>query len=155
MHPNATMLEAFYGALSRLDAEAMVSCYSPEARFSDPVFVDLKGGEIFAMWRMLARRAKDFHLTFRGVSADDATGRAHWEADYLFSKTGRKVHNVIDASFTFAGGKIVRHEDRFDLWRWAGMALGAPGTLLGWTPLLQGKIRAEARRGLDEFMKAG
>ena len=39
------------------------------------------------------------------------TGRAHWEADYTFSSTGRKVHNVIDATFEFEGGLIRAHRD--------------------------------------------
>jgi ketosteroid isomerase-like protein len=153
-HPNAALLETFYSAFARLDAETMVSCYAPLAHFSDPVFQDLLGAEVFSMWRMLARRAKEFTLTYRDVVADDAAGRAHWEARYLFSKTGRRIHNVIEASFSFADGKIVSHKDDFDLWRWAGMALGAPGTLLGWTPILQRKIRREAMKGLEEFMEA-
>jgi limonene-1,2-epoxide hydrolase len=150
---NVTLLRTFYEAFARLDAETMVGCYVPDAHFSDPVFEDLKGAEIFAMWRMLAKRAKGFTLTFRDVAADDLIGGAHWEAHYLFSKTGRQVHNVIDASFAFEGGKIARHQDRFDLWRWAGLALGTPGKLLGWTPMMKGKIRGEARKGLDAFMK--
>jgi hypothetical protein len=152
-HPNAATIEKFYDAFAKLDAETMVSCYASDAHFSDAVFTDLKGPEIFAMWRMLAQRAKDFSLTFRNVEADDATGRAHWEATYLFSRTGRRVHNVIDASFAFSNGKIVGHQDRFDLWKWSGMALGAPGKLLGWTPMMKGKLRAEARKGLEAFMK--
>jgi ketosteroid isomerase-like protein len=154
-HPNAVRVSTFYEAFSRLDAETMVSCYAPDAHFSDAVFVDLEGPQIFAMWRMLAARAKDFTLTFRDVVADDTTGRAHWEAKYLFSKTGRKVHNVIDASFSFAQGKIAAHRDQFDLWRWSGMALGAPGKLLGWTPMIQRKIRAEASKSLEDFMQRG
>ena len=149
---NAATITAFYEAFSRRDAEAMVRCYAPDAHFSDPVFPDLHGNEVFAMWRMLAARAKDFSLTFRDVSADESSGRAHWEARYLFSQTGRQVHNVIDATFTFAGGRIVRHVDRFDLWKWSGQALGLSGKLLGWTPLVQGKIRAQARKGLDQAM---
>ena len=62
------------------------------------------------------------------------------------------VHNVIDARFEFEEGKIRRHTDRFDLWRWAGMALGVPGKLLGWTPLLQNTIRRKAAAGLDEWI---
>ena len=154
-HPNAAAIERFYAAFARLDAETMVASYAPDAHFSDAVFVDLKGEEIFAMWRMLAKRAKDFQLTFRDVVADDATGSAHWEARYLFSKTGRQVHNVIDATFAFSNGKIATHQDRFDLWRWAGMALGAPGKLLGLTPMMKGKIREEARKGLEEFRRKG
>jgi len=59
---------------------------------------------------------------------------------------------VIEASFAFANGKIVAHQDHFDLWRWAGMALGTPGKILGWTPMMKGKIRAEAKKGLEQFM---
>jgi hypothetical protein len=58
-------------------------CYAPDAHFSDAVFTDLKGDQIFAMWRMLAKRAKGFTLTFRDVAADEATGRAHWEAQTI------------------------------------------------------------------------
>ncbi|HEY2514983.1 MAG TPA: nuclear transport factor 2 family protein [Polyangiaceae bacterium] len=155
MHPNAATITAFYEAFGRRDADAMVRCYAPDAHFSDPVFPDLHGDEVFTMWRMLAARAKDFSLTFRDVSADDTSGRAHWEARYLFSQTGRPVHNVIDATFTFAGGKISRHVDRFDLWKWSAQALGLSGTLLGWTPLVQGKIRAQARKGLESALKSG
>jgi hypothetical protein len=90
-------------------------------------------------------------VEYSGVSADDTTGRAHWEARYDFSATGRKVHNVIDARFEFADGKIIRHADTFDLWRWAGMALGPKGKLLGWLPPVQNAIRKTAMKGLDAF----
>ena len=151
-HPNAALIERFYRAFQQKDAEAMVACYHPDVQFSDPVFTDLKGSRAGDMWRMLTARAKDFSLEFSDVQADDTTGRAHWEARYTFSATGRSVHNVIDATFTFRDGKIVKHTDRFDLWRWAGMALGVTGKLLGWTPIVQGKIRAQAAQGLDAFV---
>ncbi|MGH8481769.1 MAG: nuclear transport factor 2 family protein, partial [Nevskiaceae bacterium] len=61
-------------------------------------------------------------------------------------------HNVIDASFEFRDGKIVRHTDRFDLYRWSRQALGPAGVLLGWTPLLQSKVRAMAAKGLEEYV---
>jgi hypothetical protein len=79
------------------------------------------------------------------------TGSAHWEARYLFSATGRKVHNIIDARFELRDGKIVRHADSFDLWRWSGMALGAKGKLLGWAPPIKNAIHRTAIRGLEAF----
>lgn len=150
-HPNSQLLETFYEAFARRDGEAMAACYAPDVQFSDPVFPDLRGPRAGNMWRMLTERAADFELTFRDVTADDRTGRAHWEATYTFSATGRRVHNVIDATFEFRDGKIVRHADRFDLWKWAGMALGLKGKLLGWAPPVQGAIRKLARRGLDAY----
>ena len=68
------------------------------------------------------------------------------------SQTGRVVHNRSAARFRFRDGRIVEHVDTFDLWKWASMALGAKGTLLGWLPAVQGKIRAQADKGLRQFM---
>lgn len=153
MHPHASLVSRFYDSFQALDGEAMAACYHPEATFSDPVFTRLEGEEIGNMWRMLTTSARDFRLTYHDVKADDATGSAHWEADYTFSKTKRPVHNVIDAHFEFRDGLIVRHVDSFDLWKWTRMALGPTGTLLGWSPLVQGKIRKQAAYGLAKFTR--
>src|SRR5437868_888017 len=78
------------------------------------------------------------------VVADDSAGSAHWEARYTFSTTGRFVHNIIDAKFTFRDGKIASHTDSFDFWRWSRQALGGAGLVLGWSPMLRNKVRATA-----------
>ena len=153
-HPNAQLVERFYAAFARRDAESMVACYHPSTTFSDPVFTSLDAAGVKAMWRMLIERGSDLAVRASGIAADDRTGRAHWEADYTFSQTGRKVHNVIDAGFTFSDGLILRHVDRFDLWRWAGMALGAKGKLIGWLPPVQGAIRKQAAIALARYMEA-
>ncbi len=152
---NRALINRFYEAFARRDGAAMAACYHPEARFSDPAFPNLRGGEIDAMWTMLCQRAQEFSLTFRDVQADAARGSAHWEAKYLFSKTGRRVHNIIEAEFAFKDGLIVAHDDRFDFWRWSRQALGLPGVLLGWSGFLRGKVQAEAAKGLAIFQKKG
>lgn len=151
MHPNEQLIRSFYSALQKRDGDSMAACYHPEVRFSDPVFTDLKGARAGAMWKMLCERGKDLKIEFRDVRADDRTGSAHWEAWYSFSATGRNVHNVIDATFEFRDGKIVRHTDCFDLRRWAGQALGLTGRLLGGTALLQNKVRAMAAKALETY----
>lgn len=158
MHPNQTRLEQFYAAFTRLDADAMAACYAPDAQFDDEVF-SLRGHEqVSGMWRMLcdATRAKGadvWQLSYRDLSADAQTGQAHWEADYRFSATGRLVHNIIDGVFEFnAQGLISRHRDRFDFWAWSRQALGLPGLLLGWTPFLRRKVRAQAAANLRKYM---
>ncbi|MBT8768175.1 nuclear transport factor 2 family protein [Metapseudomonas boanensis] len=150
-HPNAELITRFYQAFQRLDAETMAACYSPDVRFSDPVFPDLRGEEAADMWRMLASRAQQFSLTFDGVEADDRLGRGRWVATYLFSQTGRMVVNRIEARFRFEDGRITEHRDSFDVWRWARQALGAKGLLLGWLPAVQGKVRQQAARGLAAY----
>ena len=85
--------------------------------------------------------------------ADDQTGSAHWTARYSFSQTGRTVENRVAARFQFRDGKIIDHQDTFDLWRWAGMALGIQGRLLGWTPFMRNAIHQRAMKGLAAFMR--
>jgi ketosteroid isomerase-like protein len=152
MHPHAALIQQFYQAFQQHDAEAMVACYHPAITFSDPVFHDLQGERAKAMWLMLVGRSKDMVLTFRDISADDHSGKAYWEATYTFSQTGRKVLNKVHSTFLFQEGKIRTQHDTFDLWRWASMALGPRGSLLGWTPLVQNAIHQQAIKGLDAFI---
>lgn len=152
MHPNAALIQRFYASFKALDGEGMAKCYHGEVVFHDPVFGELRGQRAGDMWRMLAARARDFSVAVSEVQADDRAGSARWVATYTFGKTGRRVRNVIEARFEFRDGLIVRHTDSFSLWTWAGMALGPTGQLLGWTPMVQGRIRSEARKGLDEFV---
>jgi hypothetical protein len=130
----------------------MAACYAPEARFSDPVFPDLEGQEPGAMWRMLTGRADDLKIELLEHEADDDRGSARWIADYTFTQTGRPVTNDVRATFRFAQGLIAEHRDDFDFHRWSRQALGTPGMLLGWTPILRTSVRRRARAGLDEFM---
>ena len=151
MHPHEALIREFYAAFARKDAEGMARCYHPEVFFSDTVFPSLRGEEAGDMWRMLLSRATDLEVTLDSASADDAGGRAQWTARYTFSKTGRKVVNVIRAMFAFKDGKIVRHYDSFPFWRWAGQALGPVGKLLGWFAPLKWKVRKQAAKGLEQF----
>ena len=151
MNANEALIDGFYRSFQKLDADGMAACYAEDATFSDPVFPMLRGKDVPRMWRMLCKRAKKFELTFRDVRATDSEGSAHWEATYLFSATARTVHNVIEAKFQLANGKIVRHEDSFDLWRWCGMALGPAGKVLGWLPPFQGTVKKKAAEGLAAF----
>ena len=148
MHPNHELLDRFYSAFSRRDADTMASCYADNVAFSDPAFPDLKGARAGAMWKMLCERGKDLKVTYEILDATDTEGHAHWEAWYTFSLTGGKVHNIIEASFKFKDGKIVQHTDVFDFWRWSRMALGLKGVLFGWLPAVKKAVQKQADKGL-------
>ncbi|MCQ4163647.1 nuclear transport factor 2 family protein [Tahibacter harae] len=150
MRRESDLIETFYQAFQRRDGAAMAACYAPDANFRDPVF-ELRGADVGRMWRMLCERGKDLRVEYNAVQANGDRGSANWQAWYSFSKTGRPVHNLIHAEFEFRDGRIARHVDSFDFWRWSRQALGPAGLLLGWTPLLRNKVRAEARRGLEKF----
>ena len=155
MHPNADLLTNFYTAFAARDHQAMAGAYADDARFSDPVFPDLDAEGVRAMWRMFCTGGNDVLVTFWDVEADDAAGSAHWEAIYDFPKTGRRVHNTIEASFTFRDGLISTHRDEFDFYRWSRMALGPAGVALGWTPIVKNQVRAQAASQLRRFRAGG
>jgi ketosteroid isomerase-like protein len=144
----------FYAAFARRDHAAMAAFYAPGARFSDQVFGRLEGAEISAMWRMLLEASTDLRISAHDVTARGDRAAATWEAHYTFSETGRPVHNVVEAHLTLDGGRIARHDDHFDLWRWSRQALGPAGLLLGWSPLLRVLVRRRARRRLAAFLAA-
>ena len=153
MHPQAELIKKFYTAFQARDATSMCACYYPDVVFSDPVFGPLPAAKVSAMWHMLCGRATDLQIDFRDIQADAETGAAHWEARYAFGQQKRPVHNVIDATFSFREQLIVRHEDKFSLWKWTRMALGPVGLLLGWTPWLQASVRKNARQGLEAYLQ--
>jgi ketosteroid isomerase-like protein len=150
-HANDELIQRFYDAFARLDGDSMAACYAPGAHFSDPVFTDLRGEEPGAMWRMLTARAKDLEIKLVGHDAEGERGSAHWLANYTF-RTGRRVHNDVQADFRFEDGLIAEHHDSFSFYAWARQALGPVGLALGWTPIVSSKVRREAREGLDEFI---
>ncbi len=152
MDTHRQLIEQFYQSFQRRDYRAMAACYHPDATFRDEAF-DLKNGrEIAAMWHLLCEAGQDLRVEFSGAAANGNAGRAHWEAFYTFSRTGRRVHNVIDARFEFLDGRFIRHSDRFSFWRWSRQAIGPAGWLLGWTPFLRSKVRATAMAGLRKFI---
>ena len=144
-------IERFYEAFNAHDGITMAECYAPDATFSDPVFTDLRGREPGAMWRMLTGRSTDLEVDLLEHDAGEETGTAHWVARYTF-EGGRKVTNDVRASMRFEDGLIAEHRDEFDFYAWARQALGPPGVLLGWTPILRNSVRKRARAQLDEFM---
>jgi ketosteroid isomerase-like protein len=152
---NAQLIARFYEAFGRRDGDAMAACYTPDARFSDPVFTDLRGPEVGGMWRMLTSRADDLEIDLVEHEASEERGSAHWIARYTFTQTGRHVVNDVRGRFGLADGLIATHCDDFDFHRWSRQALGTSGLLLGWTPVLRGAVRRRARAGLDEFLAGG
>lgn len=147
------IIEEFYSAFQALDAERMCRCYHKDIQFSDPAFGNLEGERAKNIWRMLCSSQKDkgFELTFRDASCTASDGSAHWEAKYIFSKTGRPVHNKIDAQFKIKDGLIIEHTDDFNLHQWSKQAMGTSGMLLGWTGVFKKKLQAQTDALLKKY----
>ena len=108
MNANEQLIHHFYTCFKNKDFKGMQACYANNATFSDAVFKNLNAEEVKAMWQMLIAKGKDMRIEFSQITADEKTGKAHWDAYYTFSATGKKVVNKIDASFEFENGKIIK-----------------------------------------------
>ena len=150
-----TIIETFYTAFTNLDANTMRSCYYNDIIFEDPAFVILKGGRAKAMWTMLceSRKGKEFKVVCSDIKGNSTNGSVHWEAFYTFSKTGRKVHNKIDATFEFKDGLIIHHKDNFNLHKWARQAIGVKGLLFGGMGFFKAKLHKQTNSLLDRYIK--
>lgn len=156
---NRATVTRFYSAFAQLDPASMATCYAPSVRFQDEVFTLDGRDQVMAMWFMLCESLhanggrRDWKLNYRMVSVEPRQARLEWSARYHFGKMQRPVHNRIQATLRFdEAGLITHHHDSFDFWRWSRQALGMPGVLLGWSPMLRRKVRARAQAGLARYM---
>jgi ketosteroid isomerase-like protein len=151
MSQHKALVETFYQAFQQKDYKTMTDCYHPDVYFRDEAF-ELTGKAVGAMWHMLCERGADMKMNY-SVKEENDVVTAHWEPTYTFSQTGRFVHNIVDAQFEFKDGKIIKHIDQFNFWRWSRQALGFTGTVLGWAPILRKKVNAMASISLSKFIE--
>lgn len=159
MTTNEQTIQKFYKAFQNKDYKTMQGCYGDNATFTDPVFTNLNAAEARAMWEMFCIKSKEMKIEFRNITADETKGKAEWIATYVFSSTGKKVVNRITANFVFENkpgvkgtGKIVKHTDSFNFYKWATQALGPTGFLLGWTPMVKNKVQKKAMKTLTDYI---
>ncbi|MDH2424099.1 nuclear transport factor 2 family protein [Sphaerisporangium sp. TRM90804] len=149
------LIRRFYDAFAQADTEVMGRCYHPDVSFGDAVLTEVEGRDrVMAMWRMLLDGG-GVEVTARDITADDHSATAHRTMRYVYPPTGRRVVSNADVLFRFEDGLIVRHHDEFDFRRWSTMAYGRPiGLLFAKTPALRRRVREQARRRLDQYLRS-
>ena len=149
------LINRFYSAFHACDHQTMNALYHPEVHFEDPAFGRLNAREVKYMWQMLCenQQGKDFKVQVSDIQVNGSQVSAQWQAWYAFSKTGRNVHNIIQARFEFQDGLIINHVDQFDLHRWAKQAMGFSGWLLGGTGFFRKKMQQQTRTMLNRYME--
>ena len=151
MNANEKTISKFYTAFANADASTMCECYHSKIEFRDPAFGLLKENDVCQMWKMLIKKGRgNIKIEFSNIKADEYIGSVQWIATYNFSKTNRKVVNVIRAQFQFKDGLIKKHTDDFDIWKWSKQAFGITGYLLGWTGFFQQKLQQQALLSLKK-----
>ena len=152
MTQNENTLIKFYTAFAASDVSLMCECYHDDIQYNDPIFEILKGKNVCQMWEMLIGRSNgNLKIEFSDIKADQYLGSARWTATYNYSKTNRKVVNVIHSQFHFKDGLIIKHTDNFDIWKWSKQALGIKGFLFGWTGYFQNNIQNQALLSLKLY----
>jgi hypothetical protein len=119
--------ERFYEAFMVRDYYTMGLLYASHATFSDPVFPRLTAQGARLMWQMLLSEAEDLEIDVKILEDTPDRARVDWSARYTFTPTKRVVVNRVHTE------------------------LGWKGWLLGFTPLVQDKVRGQAARSLKEF----
>lgn len=152
MISNQEIIQNFYTAFANGDADGMNQYYAKEVIFEDPAFGQLQGDEARAMWSMLHERSKgNLQITFEVITVNEQTGQAKWIAVYPYGPKKRVVTNHVTASFEFENGKIIKHTDHFNIWKWSSQALGLPGYLLGWSPFMKNQIQKQTNKLLGKY----
>lgn len=154
MDETLQVINRFYTSFQQHDVKGMQECYHPSVAFSDEVFPLLVGKKAHAMWNMLIQGAAraGLKISFQNIQTTGNHGSCEWGAHYLFSATGRHVHNRIHATFEFKDGLIIRHIDTFDFWRWSRQAFGFTGMVLGGTPFFKKKVQKGVAQRLEKFI---
>jgi ketosteroid isomerase-like protein len=154
MNSDEKLIEQFFTAFKKLDANGMNACYSNDIAFYDPMFELLRGDEARAMWQMLCKNAREFSLAFDSIKdLGDGYYTCNWQASYNFSKTGRPVVNNVKAHLKIENGLITEHSDAWSLAKWSAQAIGLPGKLFGWAGFFRRRLKNNARRNLLKFME--
>ena len=143
----------FYEAFKSKDYKTMQSLYAINALFGDEVFMNLSGFETGKMWEMLLKSAKDLEVSYKILSTSRNKAKVKWEAAYTFTKTGRKVHNVVISRFEIEDGKIVTQKDKFNFGKWSRQSLGFFPWLISFTGITRKKVQEAAEISLNDFIR--
>lgn len=153
---NEDLIIKFYQSFSEGNADGMISCYHDDVVFTDPAFGTLKGKKAKDMWQMLMSRSESApQVVVSNIAADEKFGKATWVANYKYGPKKRPVENHVAATFEFKDGKIIKHTDEFDLWKWSQQALGISGYALGWSSFMKNQIQKKTNGLLGKFMEKG
>lgn len=146
------IIEEFYSSFSKGNYKGMIKLYHKDVEFQDPAFGTLRGKRAMKMWEMLlSNKEASPKVSFTNIKDKKNMVTAEWKAEYLFGPKKRKVTNMVFAEFYFRDGKVIKHCDSFNIWKWSRQALGPVGYLFGWTPFMRSKIQKMANKKLDNY----
>ena len=138
---NATVYN-YYSAFRKLNADAMINCYSNSIIYKDPLFGILQSEDVFIKTKMLCDilRNSEFKLKLISNSKIEDVIVVHWEADLLFGKKKREIICQIKSEFIVERETITSHTDDFSINNLAVQATGLKGSIVGSTSFFKRKL---------------
>ncbi|MFA5899664.1 MAG: nuclear transport factor 2 family protein [Hyphomicrobium sp.] len=137
--------EGLFLALRRRDATGVAACYDQDAVFSSPIIGDVRGADVEALWRAIFAATCDSTLSFTIVDLGLTSARVEGIAKYSLLASGRSVTSRFNSALHIRDLRVMQHDDNFDAWAWASMALGPTGLLLGWSKAWRRRMVANTR----------
>jgi len=149
MHTHRSLIDRFFVALRRRDADAIARCFAPDAEYSSHLLGRVVGARVPAYWRMICARANMHDLRVEATDADDHGGVARWTARYTCGR--QQVRHVLETTFRFHAGKIQRQHDRLETCP-GGRTIGSHQLLHEESSPLMTALRARGLVALDAFV---
>jgi SnoaL-like domain len=150
MTPSEQTVQRVYESVKNDEPAMAAECYSDDASYRDLAF-NLKGKTLIAaMWRLVCSRRPKVEYESSDIRTEGSEVKGRWIFDYKF-RGKHPVHNEMNSTFAFCGGKILVHHDEASRWAWSKQALGVPMAIV--VTVLPILLRIQAKHELRKFMK--
>lgn len=149
------IVKAFMSSFKKQEVQGMMSYYSGDIVFFDPL-ADLLNGkeEVEARWKLFFEDASQCNIEIEDVVDEgDDYYTCKWLANFLHTSSGRYVHLSAKANFKMADGKIAEHSDGFSLHKYCEQVFGIVAKVIGWNSMYQRARKNEFRRRLLQIVQ--
>jgi len=151
MTSNEKTIHQFFRALENRDYETLLSCYSNNAVYNNPIMGLLDIETAKAMWELVCTCIPDLKTNYSDIQElDEEYATCLWEEEYIYNEN--LIYIKKKAYFRFENGLIIEHTDGFNFYDWCKRINGVVGWLFGWSNFMQKRIQKKERNKLIAYI---
>lgn len=146
------VIKKFFTSLQEKKGDVLLSCYAPDAVFSDPLHGLLDAEMLFKKWHLFLEQAQELELTYGPITVlDDEYFTSDWAMSYAKSPMGKKLKVKLKGKsfFRLKDLQIIEHSDAYRFSTLIAQTHGWKGYWLGWTGYMKRKVKLEALEELN------
>jgi hypothetical protein len=132
-------LKNYVKALIKKESHALADCYSEEANFFDPIFDNLDKENLVKYWELRFTTYKDLKILVLASELYEHSASIKWFISY--KQKNKKIRYSMVSILEIRNGKIIKQFDHFHFWKMAMQAYGFMGFFLGWTKLMNARVK--------------